>query len=352
MKIGKYAYRESFDSHFFDFKTDKYLFTIEYAQTTENGWTSEPTYARGKAGAKVVTFNGNKESTYKMTTQLFPLQILAMFAGSDIETGKHEVYKSELLDVNKDNYLAEIEILTGATSSGNVTVVLSGVNHAVPVTASDTSSDVATAIASVIDAHANYTATASGSVITITPTSASNQLTASVNGTSTGVTGNTNISFDAFVVLSKTPIDTNQDGAVTSADVGVVNYENNVETDSVNVLTVDVGTKKVILDTSKEISDTVRVVYQWKTTSDSHRISFKPDKFPKYVKIVSDTEFADENGDLVSVQETKYKAQLKSNFTLSGSTTGDPTSLELDFDLLQTKVGNEDVIADMVFYKD
>jgi hypothetical protein len=95
------------------------------------------------------------------------------------------VYPANALNMN-----LELTITAGASASGNVTVTIDSVkSFSVAVTSGDTSSAVATKIATAIDADADYTATAVGSVVTIASVATKVDAKPAFNGASTGVIG-------------------------------------------------------------------------------------------------------------------------------------------------------------------
>ncbi|MFC8688154.1 hypothetical protein [Brevibacillus porteri] len=144
------------------------------------------------------------------------------------------------------------------------------------------------------------------------------------------------------ITLKKTPLDLKT--------ITVLKFENGVAT---NEVTPTVISNNEVELTSADVlnGEEVEVFYQFKTVKDAHKLSFTSKDFPKYVKIIGDTQFADEvAGDLVSAQLIYYKARLQPNFTLNLSPTGDPTSISLVFDIFPQKVNGEDTLADLIMY--
>jgi len=130
----------------------------------------------------------------------------------------------------------------------------------------------------------------------------------------------------------------------------VLKFENGVATTEIEATAI--SNNEVELNSSAiATGDEVEVFYQFTTVKDAHKLSFTAKDFPKYVKVIGDTQFVDEvAGELVSAQLTYYKARLQPNFSLNLSPTGDPSSISLVFDIFPQKVNGEDTLADLVLY--
>ncbi|MDG0874533.1 hypothetical protein L3476_28985 [Paenibacillus thiaminolyticus] len=147
------------------------------------------------------------------------------------------------------------------------------------------------------------------------------------------------------VKLSKAP----QGG---STAVSVFAFTNGVKGAAQEVKTVT-GSDIALSDKATVAAgEEVEVYYQFQSAS-ANKLSFTAKGFPKYVKIVGDTLYADEAaGEMVPMQMTYYKAKLQPNFTLAMSPTGDPSSLTLTFDIFPVKVNGTDTLADMIIYEE
>lgn len=149
-----------------------------------------------------------------------------------------------------------------------------------------------------------------------------------------------------IVKLSKTPLSLNS--------TTVLKYENGVETTDVVATTIS-NNELELEATGVAVGDEVEVFYQYQTLTEGHKLSFTASDFPKYVKIIGDTVYADEvasETEVVSGQLTYYKARLQPNFNLSFNPTGDPTSLSMVFDVFPVKVNGKDTLYDIVVYND
>lgn len=103
MDLGRYGSREIMNAQIRDYVTKKPIMYMDYANTAANEWTSETTYATGGAGAvRRIAFNGERQSTLTIETQIFTMQHLAMIAGRNVEKGSHNIFKVEVLPVEDD----------------------------------------------------------------------------------------------------------------------------------------------------------------------------------------------------------------------------------------------------------
>lgn len=100
MAVNTYGVREVADLIFYDLKTNKPFLYIPYALTNSNEHKSQVTYARGgKYNPKRLAFDGERESTFKISTQLIDFRIISMLAGADVSSGETNVFKREELVV-------------------------------------------------------------------------------------------------------------------------------------------------------------------------------------------------------------------------------------------------------------
>ncbi len=81
-----------------------------------------------------------------------------------------------------------LKVTAAATGSGNLNVVLNGEDNAVAVLEEDTAAEVATKIATVLNALEGYSATAVTDTVTITAASKGDQVDTTFDGGDTGVT--------------------------------------------------------------------------------------------------------------------------------------------------------------------
>lgn len=81
-------------------KSDKKVFLYApYATQSENAWTSNSVYAKSK-DVKAIRFDGEKDSTLKVSMEIFDLKWLSMLSGSDFVTGVKNILAREVLTVD------------------------------------------------------------------------------------------------------------------------------------------------------------------------------------------------------------------------------------------------------------
>lgn len=88
------------------------------------------------------------------------------------------------------------------------------------------------------------------------------------------------------------------------------------------------------------IASKYTLTYLVSKTKGVNKASFNNKKIPKDYRITMETLDKDENGDLIPVSITAYKATIKRSLELSFSSTGDPASIKLDFDVLEDRDHN------------
>lgn len=92
--------------------------------------------------------------------------------------------------------------------------------------------------------------------------------------------------------------------------------------------------KNMTFDVTKN-GEKIVVWYQYATPTTAQKISIRPDKFPKTVKITGESIWRNQEDDTdTAVFVTIYKAKAQNNFTLTMSATA-ATTLELKFDMYE-----------------
>lgn len=247
MSVNTYGLREVADLTFFDLTTNKPFLYMDYALTSTNEHSADTTYATGgKGNPRRLAFDGNRQSTLTISTQIIDFRIIALLAGAEVEKGSTNVFKREVLTAVDD-------------IGGGVKITLSE-----------------------------------------TP----------VNGTVT-----------VFPLSSDAVAGAEEDITVTDSNVTISN------------ITATAGTQYV-------------VYYQFKSDSNAEKISFKAKNFPKYCRIVGDTLIKNEaTGVNEPFQMVAHKAKPQANFTLAMASEGDPTTLELTFDLFASSENDDEFIS-------
>lgn len=244
MPVNTYGLREVADLTFFDLTTNKPFLYMDYALTSTNEHSADTTYATGgKGNPRRLAFDGNRQSTLTISTQIIDFRIIALLAGADVEKGAINVFKRE--------------VLTAVDDTGTVKITLSETPVAGTVTVFPLSSDA--------------------------------------------VAGE------------------EEDITVTDSDVTI--------TDGT------AGAQYV-------------AYYQFESDSNAEKISFKAKNFPKYCRIVGDTLIKNEaTGVNEPFQMVANKAKPQANFTLTMASEGDPTTLEMVFDLFASQENDDEFIS-------
>jgi len=244
MPVNTYGLREVADLTFFDLTTNKPFLYMDYALTSTNEHSADTTYATGgKGNPRRLAFDGNRQSTLTISTQIIDFRIIALLAGADVEKGVTNVFKRE--------------VLTAVDDEGDVKITLSETPVTGTVTVFPLSSDAI--------AGEEEDITVAGSDVTIT------------------------------------------DGTV--------------------------GTQYV-------------AYYQFQSDIDAEKISFKAKNFPKYCRIIGDTLIKNEaTGENEPFQMIAHKAKPQANFTLTMASEGDPTTLEMTFDLFASQENDDEFIS-------
>src|SRR5690606_6840962 len=244
MPVNTYGLREVADLTFFDLTTNKPFLYMDYALTSTNEHSADTTYATGgKGNPRRLAFDGNRQSTLTISTQIIDFRIIALLAGADVEKGVTNVFKRE--------------VLTAVDDIGSVKITLS----------------------------------------------------------ETPVTGTVTV----FPLSSDAVAGEEEDITVTDSDV-----------------TITAGTAGA----------QYVAYYQFESDNNAEKISFKAKNFPKYCRIVGDTLIKNEaTGVNEPFQMVAHKASPQANFTLTMASEGDPTTLELVFDLFADRNADDEFIS-------
>lgn len=109
--------------------------------------------------------------------------------------------------------------------------------------------------------------------------------------------------------------------------------------------TVAGGTFTPSETSSIAINTTYTVAYLETKSTGINKVSFNNKKIPKDYRITQKTVDKNENGVLVPILITAYKASPKKELELNFSSTGDPSEITITFDCMEDKDGN---VLDMV----
>lgn len=74
-----------------DKKTKQPVMYVDYANATSSEWTSEAVFAT-KKGSNAIRWDGSRNGTLTLETELFDFGLLAMVMGSDIKKGRSDIF--------------------------------------------------------------------------------------------------------------------------------------------------------------------------------------------------------------------------------------------------------------------
>lgn len=157
--------------------------------------------------------------------------------------------------------------------------------------------------------------------------------------------------FKIYSFLSDGVIETNaivsQKEEIKATEAGKLTITGTPDANSVFVMDMDGNilegatvSAKVVSCTSVKSGSTYKVCYLETKAEGVKKVSFNNKKVPKYFWIQMSTLDKAEDGSLVPVRITAYKATPQRNLELSFSSEGDPASITLTIDCLEDKDGN------------
>lgn len=146
LDLGRYGVREIlkmliFHGNVKDFKSATPLMNFDYANTASEESTADRVYAMG-AGIRRMAFDGNKEKTLVVETQIFTMQHLALMTGESIKQGKKDIYRVDTVTVEDGGVVT----LAKTPINGDVAVLpyVNGMTKRLPQTVSNVNGDVVT----------------------------------------------------------------------------------------------------------------------------------------------------------------------------------------------------------------
>lgn len=250
LNLGRYGSREILKLQIFDAVSSTPIMYFDYANTATQSWSATRVYATG-AGVRRIAWDGDKEDSLTVETNIFTMQHLALLSGEQIKSGSQDIFETEILTVGADNKIVLSKEPVGGVSMINVMPFINGISIGDPQ-----------------------------------------------------------------------PVD------------------------EINGNEITLGADATVSE-----GDEVEVYYQF-TSANAHRLDFTAKGFPPYVKIVGDTLYVDEmSQEAVPAQIVYHKAKLQPDFEISMSSTGDPASLSLVFDLFPVKVDGVDTITSFILYE-
>ena len=116
--LAIYGIKDCANLTLFELATNKpYLFT-DYANVSTNEWTSERTFATSK-GTNAIAWDGNKQSTLVMETEVFDLKWLALLAGTEISKETAQIAKREVVTIGE----GQKATIKGSALAGSIQVI-------------------------------------------------------------------------------------------------------------------------------------------------------------------------------------------------------------------------------------
>lgn len=97
-----YGIRDAADLILWNKRLKRVELFINYANATSSEWTSESVYATAK-GSNAIRWDGSRNGTLTLDTEVFDIGLLAMVLGSDIKTGRQDIMQHEtgVLDASR-----------------------------------------------------------------------------------------------------------------------------------------------------------------------------------------------------------------------------------------------------------
>lgn len=145
-----FANREVVDLDFITLETGVPYMFMDYALASTTGLSASRVYAKGGQGApKRIAFDGEREGTLKIDTQIETMKLYSMILGGAIDTTYIKVVKETLTSTDPGKLIT----LTKTPVSGSITVYAATDDFGTPVTISANGAAV-----TVPDAATKYTA--------------------------------------------------------------------------------------------------------------------------------------------------------------------------------------------------
>ena len=361
-----YGMKDAANMILFDLKTGRPVMFIDYANATSSEWTSEAVYASAK-GVRAIRWDGDKQGTLTVDTELFSLELLALVMGSDVEkgtqgviqrqgftldstrtydfgTGKNIVNESVFVVPVDEDYVGHTgEPLQNRTS--DITKVPGLVNNVV-VTPIDKSAKITFGSSRLADAYEVYRD--GTKVATVESTSF----------TDSGLTPETEYKYEVYAINSYGKSAVSPKVIVTTATLGTTTGTP-VRATEQDILAAQDGVGELNEASESQASFTVedgRIIFDSVAYPGEHyavyfeeqvpgvrKLTIAADKFPSNYGIIADSQIKEKDTGAFELMQIHFKnAQPQPNFTLTQSAT-EPTSLSITFDLFP----KDGVLADL-----
>lgn len=342
-------------------KTGDIALYVDYANASNNEWTSERTYAT-KKGTNAIAWDGAREGTLTVESELFDWNYLALVIGAEIAEGENSVMQRKVVEV-KNNREAQLEGQVNADSITVVKLKSDGLEHdGMPLKSTTGSRSLLPKTPSNVTANANDTSV----VLTFSAVDGADEYVierdsetiATITENSYTDNGLTASSQHNYTVTAKNAYGTSAKSAqveVTMAESGTSDRTAYKEDESqaqqqaqaAGTLSTtgqatpayEVTGTTVKFNENTKIGDKYAIYYE-ERAKDVRTISIDADKFPDSFEIYADALVREQETGKDEFVQIHYKnARPQSNFTLTQSAT-EPTSLSVTFDLFPGTDGN------------
>lgn len=330
---------------------------IDYANATSSEWSSESVYAT-KKGSNAIRWDGSRNGTLTLETELFDFGLLAMVMGSDIVEGRSDIFTRVVgkLDSDRQVKIGEAVSIDGESISviklkddlvehdglplynaSTAALNLPGQVKDVTVAVNDTTAKINFPKVSTADSYQILRgSTVVGEVVSnefvdtgLTAETEYQYTVVAVNEFGKGpasakvvpTTSKSGVTaLTQFTATAQAKIDAaNNTGLVNPPETGAVTYSYEG-----GVLTFN----------EQAVPGDSYAVYFLNSTENVRTLTISANKFADSYEIFADSQIREqESGDDILVQMHYLNAKPQSNFTLTQSAT-EPTSLSIVFDLM------------------
>ncbi|WP_461199371.1 fibronectin type III domain-containing protein [Enterococcus sp. N249-2] len=338
-------------------KTKQPAMYIDYANATSSEWSSESVYAT-KKGANAIRWDGSRNGTLTLETEMFDFGLLAMVMGSDIKEGRSDIFTrvEATLDSTRQVKIGEAVSVDGESISilklkddkvehdglplyneSSAKINLPGQVKDVTVAVNDTTAKI------------NFPKATTATSYQITR---DNEVIAEVSATEfvdTGLTAEKEYTYTVVSVneygkgaASAKVIPTTSASGVTAltqfvataqAKIDAVSNTGMVNPPETGAVTFSYSDGIVEFNEQAVPGDSY-AIYFMNTTENVRTLTIDANKFADSYEIFADSQIREQDtSNDILVQMHYFNAKPQSNFTLTQSST-EPTSLSIVFDLM------------------
>lgn len=125
--MSTYGIKDASDLVFRNLRTGDIDLFMDYANASNNEWTSERVYAT-KKGTNAIAWDGNRTGTLVVESELFDWNYLAMIIGSDVAEGKSDIMQRVAVTVD-DTHTERLEGIIDPDTVSVIKLKSDGVEH-------------------------------------------------------------------------------------------------------------------------------------------------------------------------------------------------------------------------------